>query len=302
MMKKLIYKIIYNPFINSCLRPAVKSIYRLTGKKAMSVSGKVNFQLNDIRFALLTNQSSAVTNYLFFYEPVNYEFTSMLIDLIKSQKVFLDIGANIGYFSVLGSKSNPDCRIFAFEPSVGSHHFLKQNIALNDCKNVTVIDKAISDIDGTLEFNEVTNRKYPWLEYNLNGSNSLAGHYISRDFRSYDVQVTTLEKVVKDHDLESVDLIKLDTEYTEHMILNCSVETINKYKPIIICEVYPEVEKEMDEILTKKIVDYKIYQWLQESHTLQIIESFSEVDENDGNRNFIFCHKERINQLDKYMH
>lgn len=297
---KLVYYFIYNPFVNSLLRPVSKFFHNLTGKKLMAVSGDLGLKLHNVSFKLRANQSSFVSQELYYNGTENYEFTKLFADLIQTEKIFFDIGANIGYFSVLGSKLNPGANIFAFEPSIGSLHYLEQNVEINGCSNVTIIDKAVSDMEGTLPFHEVTNQKFPWLKHNLNGSNSLEKRYISNEFRTYNVQLTTIEKVMHEHGLTGLDLVKLDTECTEHLILSCSAATIDQHRPIIISEVYPVIEKEVQDIFQSQISGYETYQYIHDSNRLRKIGSFFEINTNDEDRNFVFCPVEKRQRLSAY--
>jgi len=300
-MKNSIYKFLYDKNINSILRPFVKMIYVLTGKKIFSVSGKIKLKYKDQHFLLEANQTSFVAQDLYFKGAGSYEFTPLFADLIQNSSVFFDIGANIGYFSILADKLNPKCQTVAFEPSVGSLVYLRKNIEINNCSSVVIVDKAVSDIEGTLSFNEVTNSKYPWVKHNLNGSNSLAGEHIQTTFITYDVQVTTIENVIDKLKLPGIDLIKLDTECTEHLILDCSVDVIQKHLPIIISEVYPLVEKEIEEIILHKLSDYSIYQYIAETTKLVKIPSFKQISDIDPDRNFIFCPLGKEDRIQKYL-
>ena len=62
------------------------------------------------------------------YYKCDFEFTNILLDLTKNSKVFFDIGANIGYYTMIAKKANPELNIYSFEPSNGPFHFLKQNL------------------------------------------------------------------------------------------------------------------------------------------------------------------------------
>jgi len=296
-----VYKIVYSPIINSILRPISKLIYCLTKKKIIGVSGKIKVKYGDVDFELNTNQTSSVGQELYYNGPKQYEFTPLFDELIRTSSIFLDIGANIGYFSVLGSKINPSCNIFAFEPSKGSLHFLRENIAANNCSNVTIIDRAVSDINGTLTFHEVTNSKYPWIEHNLNGSNSLNETDLKLEHCSYSVEVTTIQKCVEESNLTSIDLIKLDTECTEHWIIKSSIDVINSYSPIIICEIYPVIEKEMQELISNCFLDYRVFQYITDGARLQEISLISEISSTSMDRNFILCPQSKIQQIEKFI-
>lgn len=297
----LLYKIIYHPIINYILR----NFFKLTGKllfksATVAVSGKLRVRYKKYLFFLHTNQTCYVTKEIFYNNAENYEFTTLFEHLINQSAIFFDIGANIGYFSILGEKLNPSLQTFAFEPSIGPSHYLSLNIQKNRLNNITVINKAVSNIDGKLEFYDVINGKYPWIDYNLNGSNSLQNKFGTTKLSSYLVDVITLESIIKQYKLTKLDLIKLDTECTEHLILESSLDIINHFQPIIICEVYDVIQDEVQTCLDK-MVDYKLFHYVEASKKVYPIRLFKEVVNDTYNRNFIFCPKDKVNKIKPFI-
>jgi FkbM family methyltransferase len=296
-MNPFILRLAYMPAINKILRNILLPVGKFMGKQLISVSGKIRVKVEGIKFQLHTNQTCSVTQVLFYEGAENYEFTKIFTELIKKSNVFFDIGANIGYFSILAAKCNPNVNTFAFEPSKGALHYLKLNRTLNRIeKNVRIIDKAVSDINGSLEFHEVINPKYPWLEHNLNGSNSLQNIHGKEKNQTYAVQVTTLQQVVEDNKLDTIDLIKIDTECTEHFILQSSLDIISQYRPIIICEVYPVIRTEVQAIL-HHFKDYQLYEIY--GNRLTQLNHFGESSANEYN--YIFCPVEKKAALEKFI-
>ncbi len=298
---KLLYKIIYHPTINYILRNLFKISSKLFLKPIIiAVSGKLKINYKKNLFFLHTNQTCYVTKEVFYNGAENYEFTTLFEHLIKQSNVFFDIGANIGYFSILGEKINSSVKIFSFEPSKGPLYYLKKNVKENSLKNITIIDKAVSDIDGKLEFYDVINNKYPWLQHNLNGSNSLQNKFGATKSSSYMVDVITLQSVISNNNIKQIDLIKLDTECTEHLILKSSLDVINHFQPIIICEVYDVIEKEIQECLDK-MPKYKLYHYIEATKKLNLISSLNEVTNDAYNRNFVFCPDNKVVNLDGFL-
>lgn len=290
-MKSLIYKTIYNPFINKCLRSVLFPIGKLIGKPLISVSGKINLKVSNHKFQLYTNQTCHVTQDLYYNGAEQYEFTMLFEELIKNSKVFLDIGSNIGYFSILAGKLNPEAKIFAIEPAVGALHFLKKNVILNGFSDqIIVVDKAISDSNETLDFYVVNNPKYPWLKHTLNGSNSLQNQYGLKKNETYPVDVITISELMKNHDIKQIDLIKIDTECTEHLILQSSLTEINLYRPIIISEVYEMIREEFNNIF-EEFKEYELYQICD--NKLVLLTSFDDSLENEYNYLFMPIEKKK---------
>ena len=70
---------------------------------------------------------------------------------LKSGDVFCDIGANIGYYTVLAAPIVGDTgKVVAIEPSPATFELLKQNIKLNNADNVRMVRAAVADQPGTL--------------------------------------------------------------------------------------------------------------------------------------------------------
>ena len=69
----------------------------------------------------------------------------LFADKLASGACFIDIGANVGYFSLLAASLEPEARIFAFEPSPKNTETFRRNIRLNAFKNITVVEKAVGE-------------------------------------------------------------------------------------------------------------------------------------------------------------
>jgi len=80
------------------------------------------------------------------YEP---KTTNLLLSLLRPGMTFVDVGAHIGYYSLLSSrKVGPTGRVFAFEPDPRNYALLTANISANNCTNVVSVQKAVADYTG----------------------------------------------------------------------------------------------------------------------------------------------------------
>ena len=61
--------------------------------------------------------------------------------------MFLDIGANIGYFSLLAANHSPAVKIISFEPAKEIFQKLSENISINNIKNITTVNAAVGEIN-----------------------------------------------------------------------------------------------------------------------------------------------------------
>ncbi len=91
---------------------------------------------------------------------------SVVTKLIKPTDTILDLGANIGYFTMLFSDLASSGNVHAFEPSPRTFGFLQKNISANGMKNVVLHETAVGEHDGEAdlyinEYNRGDNRVYP---------------------------------------------------------------------------------------------------------------------------------------------
>lgn len=127
-------------------------IIPLTGRQEMQV---MQCQLEipgipeSLHFHVHSGNNTFVSKQIFqnrIWEP--YE-TSVIIKYLKKGDVFLDIGANIGYFSVIASAIvGKSGKVIAYEPDENNFRMLKKNIKVNALTNTIAFKAAISDYSG----------------------------------------------------------------------------------------------------------------------------------------------------------
>ncbi len=157
---------------------------------------------------------------------VDWGSEEYLIKYLDKQKTFLDIGANIGYYSLLLS---PYCRsIYAFEPDLRSIPALKANAEKVD--NITVIQEAVYSKAGEMQF-DIT--KLPELS-RLNTSSG--GNSTS----CINVKVNTLDNFARKHPNLTITAIKTDVEGADIEVLLGGINLIKREQPLILSEAFPD--------------------------------------------------------------
>jgi len=184
------------------------------------------------------------------YEP---EVRSWLAE--RSYDVIIEIGANVGFYSVLFSLMLPEARIYSFEPAQTAFRRLLENLALNKCKNVVPFKCAIAIHAGFLEF-------YAPKDHLTNGSLDRA---FAEAFGSVNVtRVPSLSGnelgALAEHGKRM--LIKIDAEGLEPQIL-CSLKSlIIAERPDMIIEVIHDVPEQLNDI--EFLREYRLFQLLPE--------------------------------------
>lgn len=193
------------------------------------------------------------------FEPVE---TDIVIKQVKLGQTVVDIGANIGYYTLIMARLvGPEGRVIAFEPDPNNFDILKKNIEMNGYKNVTLYQKAVSQESGNIQ-----------LYFNRHGS-------ISRTFDAGDgrekmeVGAVKLDDVVK----ERVDFIKIDIEGAEIGAIKGSKEILSKWKPTIISEFAPKDIKKFGATAEEYLrimqeLKYNFYDADEETRNLQKVD------------------------------
>lgn len=148
------------------------------------------------------------------YKPDNFE--------INQKDTVVDIGAQIGVFSIFAAYYTKKGRIFSFEPVPENFKLLKNNISLNNVKNVFPINKAISDKKGKENIF-------------LNETNTGGHSFFQNDASQSKIEVSTisLNDFIKMYNIKKIDFLKIDCEGAEYKILfACSKETLSLIKKI----------------------------------------------------------------------
>ena len=146
---------------------------------------------------------------------------------VKSGDTVLDVGANIGYFSLLASRLVGDeGRVVSFEPSARALSKLTGHLCLNRCGNVTVCSQAMGDHIGTDKLNWAPNS-------NIGGSTIARG--IASQGYSEQIAIRRLDDVCNEMQIVP-NFIKLDVEGFELFALRGAEETLQRHHPTVVCE------------------------------------------------------------------
>jgi len=151
------------------------------------------------------------------YEPVT---TQVIKDQIKKGDVVVDIGANIGYYTILFSRLvGSDGLVYSFEPGPKNFSMLKQNVELNGCKNVILEQKAVAGKSGIVEL----------FLHERGGNHSIVD--AKGCVGLIKVDCVSLQDYFKDR---RVDLIKMDVEGAEYQVVKGADAILNSGVKLVI--------------------------------------------------------------------
>lgn len=149
---------------------------------------------------------------------------------LRSDDVFIDVGANLGLYSLVASRLvGPSGRVLAIEPFKPTFARLERNVGLNGAINVTAVHAGISDQNETvtLTMHEDDSR------ISLHRAGTAADNCADGE----SVEAYTLDRVLSDHGFERVDFIKVDVEGAEELVLRGAGKTLDRWHPTILFEI-----------------------------------------------------------------
>jgi len=168
------------------------------------------------------------------YEP---ETTKIFEDVIKPGMYVIDVGAHVGYYTLLAARAvGPDGRVVAFEPDESNYAALETNIKLNDYHNVITVKSAVSDYDGqaSLAMSNLYSGIH-YLDYKEQGNDGV------------DVDTTTIDTFLDSHENPEIGLVKIDVEGSEERVLDGMTRLLNRQNAInIVLEFHPKLLERSD--------------------------------------------------------
>ena len=171
---------------------------------------------------------------------------------INKEDIVLDLGSNIGGFSLVAGLLAKNGKVYAFDPSDNNCYFARRNLKLNGIKNVKVNQKAVTNKDGIVKF---------YFDKQSPASSAV----VPDDFRgklAQEVESITIDTFVETEKIKQVDFIKMDIEGSERAALKGAAKTIKRFRPkLSVCTYHL---KDDIEVLPRLIwhfsPDYKIEQ------------------------------------------
>jgi FkbM family methyltransferase len=163
------------------------------------------------------------------YEPV---LSELFRSNVKPDLDIIDIGANVGFYTVGGAKLLSKGRVLAVEPAPAAFARLQENVLKNKVEHrVLLFNGLISSRTGYENLQTITGRE----EYSSIGSMSHPS-IGSSAYQSVTVQAMKLDDLVIRHQLRPA-LLKIDVEGAEPQVFAGARDTLERYRPVVLCEV-----------------------------------------------------------------
>jgi FkbM family methyltransferase len=124
----------------------VDSLSYILGRIVYKIFGLIPVEYGCIKICVTPYQTLDI--FILLGDNINPFATSAIVNLLKNDGIFLDVGANHGVLSVIAAGKNSGIDVFAFEPSPRELPRIYKNILLNSLSNITVIPYGLANFYG----------------------------------------------------------------------------------------------------------------------------------------------------------
>lgn len=215
----------------------------------------------------------------------SYKIVSRLVNQSILPNTVIDVGGNLGQFTVASAKLFKDPQIFTFEPMPKCAEKISQySIKL---KNLTIFPVAIGESSGHVSFQ--VNSHIQASSILPLASSHLTSFPNAKEVEVIDVEVKTLDSVLADHEFKSPVLLKIDTQGYEANVIRGATETLKRVDYVLLEVSFKELFK--GEMLFPEILE------LMESNHFRFLRPISwfcdPVSQEVLQMDALFCRKTR---------
>lgn len=172
---------------------------------------------------------------------------------VSDEGIILDVGANIGKYSILMANKYSKCKIIAIEPDKRCTEIMRKNIKLNNLNNIEIIDKVASDKPGEIDFylNEKNPARNTLFKKELTGQSSYNGDKNDTDLipKKRTIKSITLDSIPRKG--KKIIFIKIDVQGAELLVFKGSRNILKNDHPTILFEAW-------DKNFLEKIRDFLV--------------------------------------------
>lgn len=224
---------------------------------------------------------------------INGVYEELETDIVKKEvkpgDIILDIGANIGYYTLIFAKLvGKNGKVFAFEPEPLNFELLQKNVKMNNYDNVIFEQKAISNVNGTIKL---------YISKIRTGMHRIyKSKHTTENF--VNVPMIKLDEYLKKNDyLKKINFIKIDIEGSEFGALQGLKNTLKNNNLKILIEFIPDSIREFGDEpqdLIKLLKSYKFKFFCTDDQNKKIVQinDYDEIITKFPNGTNLFCKKE----------
>lgn len=207
---------------------------------------------------------------------LDLSLTCLLMKLLKRGMKFVDIGANLGYYTLLAArKVGQRGMVYAFEPESLNYQLLSKSVRANELQNVQIYRQAISDTTGRLRL------------FKADASHP-GGHSVGTDkgLGYEEVVSTTLDEFWEIAGRPRWDVLKIHVAGDDPLVLSGSGMVLREVSPMITMIFDPPKWKEYDAMLHGLFASHEVYEVVKSPFLLREL-SFSSLKREKASELFL---------------
>ena len=251
------FALVRAPLVNLVLRLSLKPLASILPKVLvlkLPVVGTIKVKLpngNTVIFKSDGRDTIASRMYWLGLDSHEPETLNLFLHLLPHAKVIFDVGASTGIFSLTAGRMEPNLEIHAFEPVPAIFDSMVRNIEANSITNVQAIKACVTDFNGEID---LFPNQSPALPFQASVRENYRGETTPDRIH---VEALTLDSYVSKIGVSTVDIIKIDAEVSEPEILKGSLSIIERFSPLIICEVlYTDTDRRLNGLLDDNVYQF----------------------------------------------
>ena len=223
--------------------------------KLASGSDVVIKQLDEYGFSIfLRCDDYAVAKPILFTQHYEEHVAKTLQRYLKLDSVFIDVGANVGFFSLLAGKNSPKGKVYSFEPDSNNYRLLRSSVIYNDLDQIVeTFPFAVSDKNETLVLSDLGCAKNTGARFTAKNKEQLKPLVHGPNPVFGNVKAVSIDDFIKK---QNVDLIKIDIEGYEPFAFRGMESTIKTFKPVIVTEFAPGNLRSVGLMKPELFIDY----------------------------------------------
>jgi len=161
------------------------------------------------------------------YYELEKHLSEKVLQYVQKEDIILDVGANIGFYSLTLANHAQQGKVLSFEPNKFIYNKLQQNIDSNTLRNIKTYNFGLGEETGKFQMD-------------LSDSNNRGSGYVSNQTNSSEsnsIEIYNLNEIFESLDIPRIDFIKIDIEGYEYNFLQGANNLIEKFKPTIFIEI-----------------------------------------------------------------
>ena len=223
------------------IRGLARGLKKFRPRDVLNILGGTPFvvkQLGWQGFSIVVDvRDPAISRPILLIGEYERNVTELVVSLVRDNTRFLDIGANIGYFSLLAASRHEGVRVTSFEPDPDNVRLFKTSVALNGFESrINVYPCAVSDRNETLQFSNLGYERNRGARFTAKSRDILEARAIENGARFSQVQAVCLDELLGN---ENFDLVKVDIEGYEPHAFKGMENLLRRNRPVVITEFAP---------------------------------------------------------------